>query len=353
VSDDQNLIEFDLAEENERLKDSLYRALRATDLEKGKKADLVEAVYRGAVDGARSLHFEPVQPPGKDKRKKSEEYAVAVLSDWQLAKVTPDYNSLVCEERVERYAKKVMQLTDIQRADHPVKKLRVYILGDIVEGELIFPGQAHLIDASLYRQVTVDGPRIMGNFLRKMLTHFEEVHVVAVIGNHGALGGKSRRDYDPETNADRMLYRIVQHIFADETRITWEIPDGGRERNWYAVDRIGDAFEAFLFHGDQIKGQLGFPWYGYGKKVQGWANGAVPEISGSTVRHREFISGHFHQAVVFPLNMLTVRVNGSTESQNTYAIEQLAATGRPCQWLLFVHPMRGLSAEYRVWLDLD
>ena len=80
----------------------------------------------------------------------------------------------------------------------------VLALGDIVEGELIFPGQSHLIDSSLYRQVTVDGPRIMHTFFSILLENFKEVEVYWVIGNHGALGGRSRRDYNPETNADRM-----------------------------------------------------------------------------------------------------------------------------------------------------
>ena len=102
------------------------------------------------------------------------------------------------------YADKILKLTDIQRSDHPVDECVVYALGDIVEGELIFPGQSHLIDASLYRQVTVDGPRILIDFLRRLLGHFTTVKVVWVIGNHGRLGGRSSRDYSLESNADRM-----------------------------------------------------------------------------------------------------------------------------------------------------
>jgi hypothetical protein len=45
-------------------------------------------------------------------------------------------------------------------------------------------------------------------------------------------------------------------------------------------------------------------------------------------------------------------VNGSTESDNTYAQEQLASSGRPSQWLYFVEPTRGrVTAEYCVYLD--
>ena len=100
----------------------------------------------------------PATPsPVNDSRTKGEEVAVAVLSDWQLAKVTPDYNSLICEERINKYADKVVSLTEIQRADHPVKDNHVWVLGDIVEGELIFPGQSFLIDGvSVDQSVSVE-----------------------------------------------------------------------------------------------------------------------------------------------------------------------------------------------------
>jgi hypothetical protein len=250
----------------------------------------------------------------------------------------------VCEKRVARYADKVRSLAAIQRADHPVREAHVWLLGDLVEGELIFPGQSHRIDASLYRQVAVDGPRILGSFLRSMLDTFERVHVTAVIGNHGAIGGPARRESHPETNADTMLYRIVEQIVRDP-RLTWNIADPSGERGWYAVDAIGN-FRTLLFHGDQIRGGFaGFPWYGLAKKVWGWQGALAEPFDYAAL-------GHWHQPVSTVLNKIGIWVNGSTESDNTYAVEQLAASGRPCQWLLFVDPDKGRqTAEYRVWLD--
>jgi hypothetical protein len=317
--------------------------LRKLEKAKVSKDELVDAVYRAARDASSALILSPIEPPAKDKRKAKAEVAVAMLSDWQLGKKTPSYTSQVCEDRVRLYADKVRSLTDIQRADHPVRELRVWLIGDLVEGELIFPGQAHRIDASLYRQVAVDGPRILGDFLRSMLGAFDKVHVTAVIGNHGAIGGPSRREMHPETNADTMVYRITEQLVTDP-RLTWDIADPSEERGWYAIDHIGN-YSCLLFHGDQVRGGFaGFPWYGFGKKVLGWRQVMEPFTDAA--------AGHWHQPVSFPLNEVMVRVNGSTESDNTYALEQLAAAGRPCQWLYFVDPDKGrVSAEYRVWLD--
>lgn len=311
---------------------------------KNKKDDLAGAVYRAVTDIMSDTPPKPpVAAPKKDRRSSNEEVAVAVISDWQLAKVTPDYDSPTCERRIQQFANKIVDLTNIQRADHPVKKIHVWALGDIVEGELIFPGQSFLIDGGLYRQVTVDGPRILKDFLNTLLENFEEVHFTGVIGNHGAIGGRGRRDHDPETNADRMLYRIMSLIFENEPRITFDIPDGRGEKHWYAIDRIGN-YSSLLLHGDQFSGLSAM--YSFQKKVYGWKIGALGED------FDDVYSGHWHTPTKMTFNTIQVRVSGSPESTNTYASESLAAIGRPSQPLMFVHPEKGIvTAEYNCWLD--
>ena len=333
----------------DRLKDSNRRLQRQLAEALARRRELVEAVYKGAYDAAATLDLPPVAVPKRDRRGTLPEVAIACLSDWQLAKVTPTYNSTICAQRVDLYADKVIELSEIQRSHHPVPECRIYLLGDIVEGELIFPGQSWTIDSSLYTQMLVTGPRILGHFIRKMLSAFERVRVVGVIGNHGALGGKARRDYSPESNADAMLYEVTRLVLkgADggtEPRLEWAPNVRERLRKWYAVDTIGDH-GYFLFHGDQIKGGYAdYPWYAFGKKVLRWANGGVPE------KFSYAFSGHFHT----PGRHLFGRVRhwacGSTESSNEHAAERIGNQGTPSQYLLFAHPRRGVTAEYEVHL---
>jgi hypothetical protein len=327
---------------DERTRQALDRALRQLSAAKASKAELVEAIRSAARDAVLSLEIPPVPPPKPDKRRETGEVAIAVLSDWQLAKLTPSYNTKVCEERIERYADKVERLTAIQRADHPVRECRIYLLGDLVEGEMIFPGQTHRIDASLYRQVLTDGPRILGSFVRRMASLFGQVRVVGVIGNHGSLGGRARKEYHPESNADAMLYEVTRMVTAALENVEWAENMTAGERHWYAVDRIGDH-GFLLYHGDQVRGGFaGHPWYGFAKKLLGWrTSGRLPAFDYA-------LSGHFHTPNRMYLNGLTNWGNGSTESDNTYALEELAASGEPCQWLLFAHPKQGVTAEYLV-----
>lgn len=342
---DQLAVVHEIHSEREaKLQKALEKAMRQRDDLKKRQEGLVEAVYQAAFDAAMLLDIPPVPEPKIPRKKGKKEVAVAPTGDWQLGKVTPDYSTAKCEERIEVYGDKLLRLTEIQRSAHPVEDLHVWLLGDHVEGELIFPGQSHLVDSSLYRQVSVDGPRILLNFLRRMLGHFKQIKVVGVIGNHGALGGRARRDYNPESNADRMLYQNVRNILeigAGEKRITWDIPQERNERSWYAIDNIG-GYKTLLIHGDQLKWGPRAP--STMQKILSWKAGGIPE------GFDDVMLGHWHQIQRLRLTNTTVRINGSTESYNTYAQEFLANMDDPSQWVLFVQPGRGVTAEYQVYL---
>lgn len=335
-------LEDELRGTNERLARQLEQEKRRTDR-------LVAAVYQAVRDAAAGLRIGPVRPPKlRTGGKGDPEVAIPVLSDMQLAKYTPTYNTRVCEERVALYAEKIVKLATIQRADHPVRSCRVWWLGDMVEGEMIFPHQAHQIDASLYRQAFVDGPRILVSFLRQLLAAFDQVHVTAVPGNHGNIGGKAGRAHNPETNADRMLYTFVQGLLAGEKRLTWNVAYERNESGWYAVDypHGPEHGHGILgFHGHQIPGSANYSQKTIANYVYGLASGAVPEPF-DTVVH-----GHWHNARRTEVNRLVIYGNGSTESDNRYAQERLAAMGRPTQLLLFAHPRQGITSEH--WVRLE
>lgn len=334
VLDDEEEIEF--------LRKEVVRLARLSDKHKIIKHRAVEAVYDAMYAAVENIRPERVEAPQLDWAAGDEEVAVAVLADWQLGKRTPTYNSEVCRERIAAYTEYVIERTRVQRADHPVNSIRCWFLGDIVEGEDIFSGQSHLIDSSLYRQVGINGPEIIRDMILRFLEEFETVHMAAVIGNHGSIGGRARRDYNSETNMDRLLYKIVEHMFANEPRVTFNIPDGDGESNFYAVDTIGD-YGTLLIHGDQMPAPSSS--HTYYKKVMGWKDGAIPEV------FSDVFMGHYHQNCKMTLGSSILRVSGSPESYNTYAQETLAVMGRPSQHLQFVHPENGVTSEHTIYLD--
>ena len=330
------------------LEQANIKLLKQLEKSKNKTQALVDAVYDAVKTSITTYRAGKVPKPKLTTKKgKGQEIVCAVLSDIQLAKVTPTYNTEVAEERVIRYANKIVELTNIQRQATNITKCAVFAVGDIVEGELIFPGQEHLIDASLYNQVTVDAPRILTQFFDILLANFSEVEVHWVIGNHGHLGGRSRKKYHPDGNADRMLGKIMDMIYEKDERIKFTIPDSTGDNHWFDIADLGEKCRFFLWHGDNVRGFGGFPWYGFGKKIMGWktlaSQGLMPDFNYA-------IAGHFHTPNTQYINDVRLWINGSTESYNTYALEQLASMGVPCQYLLFCKPKHGVTAEYLVKL---
>ena len=334
----EDLSEFLKTDELQELKAAHGRALRALAKREQATGELVEAVFQAARDAALGMNIPKVAAPKPDKRKGEPEHAILLVSDWQWGKITPTYNSEIAAVRVKELGEKVKRLVDIQRTEHPVRELHIYLLGDLVEGEDIFPGQAHLIDSGLYSQM-FGAAEALARLVREMLGHFEKVKVVGVIGNHGRLGRKGT--FRPESNADAMMYRIARMAVGEEKRLDWPETFTQGERHWYAVDNVlGKRW--FLFHGDQVGGGFaGFPWYGFGKKLSGW-RASVAEFDYS-------VGAHFHTPTRMYLNGLTHWNGGSIESTNTFAQEQLAAAGEPCKWLL-VQTEKGVTAEYLVRL---
>lgn len=313
---------------------------------KHKHADYLTTVWEAVQDALAGVALQPVPRAVMftGKPEADEEVCVPLLSDLQTGKVTPDYNTDVCRERVMRYAEKIVKITNVQRADHPVRHCVVPMLGDMVEGVDIFPGQQWLIDSTLYRQVFESTPSICVDFLRYLLANFDTVTVEAVQGNHGRIGRKGM--FGPEDNSDRMVYRVIQLMMRDEPRLVFNMADPVGERAWYKIAEIG-SYKALLIHGDQIRGSMGFPWYGLGKKVHSWGSGGL----GADSDFQDVFMGHYHSLARVPLNHRSAWANGSTESTNTFAAETLAAQSRPTQWLLYVDPAAGrVTASYGVEL---
>jgi hypothetical protein len=217
------------------------------------------------------------------------------------------------------------------------------LLGDIVEGELVYPGQAWQVDASAYVQVALVGPEIVAGFLRRLLAVVERVHVVAVPGNHGVVG----RHNSPETNYDRLVYEVCRQILAGEKRITWQIAHERGAFAGLAVDEIGPQLSVLAWHGHQarrVSSSSHLPFY---KLIQGWRSGGLDRPFNVS------LCGHHHVPTMLSLSGVTHWINGTFASDAEYAIERFASNVRPAQWLLFGRPDRGITASYLVDVEHD
>jgi hypothetical protein len=323
------------------LRKALVRAQKQLLQAKQRSDELVDATIQASRDAVIALGPIPATPtPSLDKRKTGIEVALWHLTDWQGAKKTITYDSEVMRKRVLEFCKKAIRITDIQRADHPVKDVTIMFGGDMVEGLFNFPTQAFEIDATLFEQY-VNVSKLLVEVVQYALANYEKVYVVSEWGNHGRIG--SKRDNVPRSdNFDRMCYELSRQLLKGEKRLIWNDSPEDIQRV-----EIGN-YKALLIHGDEV-GRNGFASPAtIVQHVNRWRSGSYPWD------FRDVYIGHYHTHAEWALanGQGSVYQTGSTESDNRYAGVMLAATATPSQRLHFIDPIKGrVTAGYKVWLD--
>ena len=90
-----------------------------------------------------------------------------------------------------------------------------------------------------------------------------------------------------------------------------------------------------------------------GKGDQKWKDAAIDEIRttfNDTIQTNAYENAGVVVSDAVNSFIANEPLKAAAESYNTYALEQLASMGRPCQWLLFAKPGAGVTAEYLVKL---
>ena len=337
---DLNAVE-EFGAEVEELRRALERAQRDLARAKNRNERLVTVVQESAHDAMLSMGpLNPVSIPQIDKRRKHSESALWHMTDWQGGKHTTSYDSSVMRDRVMRFCEKATRITEIHRADHPVKDCTIMFGGDMVEGLFNFPTQPFEVDSTIFSQyVTV--ARLIVDVVRHALANYERVTVVSEWGNHGRIG--SKRDSVPRSdNFDRMCYELARQLLDGEKRLTWQDCPEDVQRV-----QIGE-YRALLIHGDEV-GRNGFASPNtIVQHMNRWRSGSYPW------EFRDVYVGHYHTHAEWPManGKGSVYQTGSTESDNRYARDMLASSATPSQRLHFIDPAKGrVTAAYKIWLD--
>jgi hypothetical protein len=306
-----------------------------------------EELILEAVSAAFSEPTSLVVPrsPGRS-RKKNREEALLHLTDTQVGKLTEDYSAAVAEERIIKAVRKTVKITDMRRSEASIDRCVLFLGGDMVEGENIFPGQAHHLDSGVFEQAVKHTPAMIARAILLLLESFPEVVVKGVCGNHGRAASRSVGSH-PKTNWDRVCYEVAKlMLLGNEVcprkelagRLRFDIPDA-----FYAHEFMFD-WGVLAVHGDQIRGGFaGFPWYGVGRKSYGWID-SIPEP------WDVLLIGHFHQIAGAIINSREWLCGGTTESGNEYARNELASVGHPTQRLYFLSAEDGIIADCRLYL---
>lgn len=326
-----------LRRENQNLKRRLRERMGGEDI-------IIRAVQHVLSEHPPELAIPP--RPAKSKQKEVE-WALLHLTDWQGGKLTESYSVAALDRRMRRLANEVESIITTRRSGAKIDRLNILLGGDMVEGELIFPHQAHEIEMGVFEQALRAVPDIAGRLILDLTGMFDRVDVYCVTGNHGRPAPKSSPSH-PKTNWDRAFYEYLRTCLLGPPwrprkelngRLSMHVSD-----TFYSVSNIWE-WGCLLVHGDEIKGGFaGYPWYGAGRRTMGWID-AIPEP------WEYLYFGHYHQYVSAVINHRTFFCTASPESGNVFAQQNLAAVGHPAQRFQFFSRPKGLIADYPLYLE--
>ena len=279
----------------------------------------------------------PRVPPTTLKKIKNgrgdEEVFVLLLSDFQVGIKTSTYNTSVFEERFARLTRNVLKVLALHRRSHPVNRLVVFLLGDLVHNEEVARFLSiDELEVVVHEQVFRYAIPILQSFFVEMLRNFKSVEVYCVRGNHGQFS----KLHASTTNLDDIIYHFLHASFSREKRIKFYISE-----TFYQIAKIFH-FKFLLVHGDTIRMHYQIPWYGITTRVMRWQN---------SIGNFDFVCmGHFHSFAALDWGGKTIIINGTFLSDDDWSKQRLGLTSSVCQVLLGVHPKRGISFIRKIFL---
>lgn len=281
-----------------------------------------------------------------------EELCILPISDTQIGScVLPErlgglaqYNWEVFLHRIEEYKRGVNSIINEHlRLSYPIKTALVFLLGDICEGETIFPNQMSQLDLSLTKQIFDGGLRI-AELLRWMSSQFENVRVFSVVGNHGNVKGTT-------LNTDYIMYLMMAQALAAQKNLEFFISEShylglhiDKDQDYIDFQGHDRVWNFLLTHGHQAKSYNGLPFYSLERLVRKYS-------SMTGILWDKLFVGHHHQDVPGPRSAWAI--NGSWVGGTEYSQEKMQGNDQPCQRIWGFHPKRGLTWTYPIDLDKE
>lgn len=267
------------------------------------------------------------------------------------------YTVEIGTKRMHMAVDKFLDTVRDRRTSARIEECRLYVIGDMVEGENMRQGHGHHIEGPVIQQACVWAPEALSAVVIKLLGEFSKLKIVAVPGNHGR-NGPPKTDAHPATNWDRVCYQTTRHMVDNAllqskperiSDITWDLPTERHELadgdDWFAIDYVFDWCNCLL-HGEDLKGKGwgGIPFYGIERMVRRYADIVADPID-------YMYMGHIHVDAKIPSNFREVFVNGAIQSSSTYARKQLVSATSPSQAAVFYTEDNGPISHHKFYLD--
>jgi len=275
----------------------------------------------------------------RKRRRGDEEEMGVVAGDGHAAKVTKSYNGAVYRRRMETMFDSIMVIAELHRNMYPIRKLRIFNVGDNLQGENVYQGsKLEEVEMGARSQITRLAAPCWNDLLGSLKQHFEEVEMDCYPGNHGKYGKEA-----PETsNWDLMLYDVLQQGIGQHKGITIKICD---DPSGMGIEEM-NGFRFLVFHGDAVRSINGIPLFALARRVDKW----YQQFGGFNYA----ICGHFHKRINAEHSArVETFVNSTLVSDDPWALKRLGISSNPSQWAFGVHPKMGVTWRYGLSVDRD
>lgn len=244
-------------------------------------------------------------------KSKSKVAAVLKFSDWHIGEVISseevegfnEFNYAIACQRVDRIVNRFVRWVNLNRSQYDVDEIVVFCEGDYVSGDI----HHELIATNefpLPEQAAKAG-RLMGEALLTISEHTDNM-VVYMVGadNHGRLVRKPQAKQKSSNNMSYVVHEIACGVIARQSHIHTEIAKGSK--------LLADVknYKFLIEHGDNIRGQMGIPYYGFARNK---GKEAVRRMNTEKGFHFQSI-GHFHvPAIIEGATFVNGSLSGTSE----------------------------------------
>jgi hypothetical protein len=267
----------------------------------------------------------------------------AHITDWHYGAVTDrdevdgfgEFNPDIAEKRVAKFGEMIIRKTKAQRYGYKVPYLRIIGTADFASGDI--HQELQVTNAFPAPVQAVKCGYLMGGLFAMLAPHFERVDAdIITLDNHGRLTKKPQAAQGGLNNWSYVVAEIAaQYVKSiDNVKVNVHAKPS-------AVVTVGP--EKYLcFHGHQIKGWGGIPYYGLDRRI---AMEAVKRMGLPEAAFTKLLNGHLHVAVDAPVWKLGGSLSGTDAFDHS-----CGRHAKPHQTSFFVHPVHGEFDFTRWWL---
>ena len=272
---------------------------------------------------------------------KREEQSILDISDSHISMINEvfdsdvgrnvvTYNMKIFEHELSVLLKSVIQIHKLLSNAYNLKKLTIFIMGDIVTNDRIFEEQVFEIEKVVGLQVW-DAINYLTYAINTLLSVYEKIDVVCVVGNHGRSLPDSYEE-PVQNNYEYFIYKSLEKQFLNSKRVKIIVPESRRYLHTIL------HWRHFVEHGDSMRGTTAT---GIEKQIKDLSI----NVGGFDVLHY----GHYHKLSDTEISdKVIVKQNGSWIYKDNYAWKKYKYYSIPKQWFFGCDEKRPETWHYKI-----